>query len=59
MPPTKDTPSVLAAGFELIKHYPGEEQVRLKVVVEIPGSDEQSDDADADEGEAGDAMQTE
>ena len=38
MPPTKDTPSVLAAGFELIKQYPGEEQVRLKVVVEIPGS---------------------
>ena len=38
MPPSKDTPSVLAAGFELIKQYPGEEQVRLKVVVEIPGS---------------------
>ena len=38
MPPTKDTPSVLAAGFELIKQYPGEEQVRLMVVVEIPGS---------------------
>ena len=38
MPPTKDTPSVLAAGFELIKQYPGEEQVRLKVMVEIPGS---------------------
>ena len=33
------SPSVLsAAGFELIKQYPGEEQVRLKVVVEIPGS---------------------
>ena len=33
------SPSVLSAtGFELIKQYPGEEQVRLKVVVEIPGS---------------------
>ena len=42
MPPVLSKPnkqtSVLAAGFEIIKQYPGEEQVRLKVVVEIPGS---------------------
>ena len=29
---------LLAAGFELIKQYSGDEQVRLKVVVEVPGS---------------------
>ena len=38
MPPSKASPSVLGAGFELIKQYGGEEQVRLKVVVEMPGS---------------------
>ena len=26
------------SGFELIKQYPAEEQVRLKVIVDIPGS---------------------
>ena len=30
--------SLLAAGFEIIKQYGGEEQVRLKVVIEVPGS---------------------
>ena len=28
----------LAAGFEFVKQYKGSEQVRLKVVCEIPGS---------------------
>ena len=33
-------PSVLAAGFELIKQYPGEEQMRLRAIIQmiIPGS---------------------
>eukprot|EP00966_Prymnesium_polylepis_P104266 2414760-Prymnesium_polylepis.1 len=30
--------SLLAKGFELIKQYKGDEQVRLKVVIEVPGS---------------------
>ena len=41
MPPTKalKAPKSLEdAGFELIKQYDGKEQVRLKVVIEIPGS---------------------
>ena len=29
---------ILSHGFELIKQYKGDEQVRLKVIVEIPGS---------------------
>ena len=31
-------PSVLTAGFELIKQYGGEEQARLQVPIDIPGS---------------------
>jgi hypothetical protein len=30
--------SLFAKGFELIKQYKGDEQVRLKVVIEVPGS---------------------
>ena len=39
MPPKvyKDT-ALTGAGFELIKQYGGEEQARLKVPIEIPGS---------------------
>ena len=29
---------ILSHGFQLIKQYKGDEQVRLKVMVEIPGS---------------------
>ena len=29
---------ILSHGFQLIKQYKGDEQVRLKVIVEIPGS---------------------
>ena len=37
MPPKASTQSDLGAGFERIKQYPGEEQVRLSVIVNIPG----------------------
>ena len=34
-----ESPSVLgSSGFEIIKQYGGEEHVRLRVIVEIPGS---------------------
>ena len=36
--PTASSSSLLEAGFELVKQYGGEEQVKLKVVVKIPGS---------------------
>ena len=36
--PDPSSSSLLEAGFELVKQYGGEGQVKLKVVVKIPGS---------------------